>query len=80
MYPDSEASYSAGSFLTSPINLFISLSLEPHLLYDYTTSKIVAIQVMIFTQFTCGKYGKSVLLCLYVYFSVLMETPKLKSV
>ena len=38
---------------------FISLSLEPHLLYDYTTSKIVAIQVMIFTQFTCGKYGKS---------------------
>ena len=25
----------------------------------YTTSKIVAIQVMIFTQFTGGKYGKS---------------------
>ena len=37
----------------------ISLSLESHLLFDYTTSKIVAIQVMIFTQFTCGKYGKS---------------------
>ena len=29
------------------------------LYYTCTTSKIVAIQVMIFTQFTCGKYGKS---------------------
>ena len=52
LYPDSEASYSAGSSLTSLSIFFISLSLELHLLYDYTTSKIVAIQVMIFTQFT----------------------------
>ena len=42
-----------------PYQFFISLSLELHLLDDYTTSKIVAVQVMIFTQFTCGKYRKS---------------------
>ena len=30
-----------------PYQFFINLSLQPHLLYDYNTSKIVAIQVMI---------------------------------
>ena len=49
----------SGKGLELLYQFFISLSLEPHLLYDYTTSKIVAIQVMIFTQFTRGKYGKS---------------------
>ena len=51
---------------------FVSLSLKPHLLYDYTTSKIMAIQVMIFTHFTCGQHGKSDLhadfVCTFIFF------------
>ena len=70
--------------LAPPSQALPSLSLEPHLLYDYIPSKVVAIQVMIFTQFTCGNYGKSDLhadsVHLFFRTEIRMEAPTLKSV